>query len=83
MPTLLLNKWTYIVIIVVVGIIALGAWGYSEYRAGGNAAKLAQANATIKLDKKLKAKDAKIAKSVPIHGDDAAIDNFLLSHTGK
>ncbi len=80
---LLLNKWTYIVIIVIAGITALGAWGYSEYRAGGTGEKLKVATATIKLNKTLKAKDAKIVKSVPLNGDDAAIDSFLLSHTSK
>ncbi len=78
---MLLNKWAYIVIIVVVGILALGAWGWSEYHAGASGAKLKQATETIKLNKKLRSSDAKIAKSVPVNGDDKSIDEFLLAHT--
>lgn len=52
-----------------------------EHYTGGEAAKLAQANAQIKLDKKVRNRDAKIAKSVPVSGD--AVDGFLLSHTSK
>lgn len=75
------SKMGWIAIIVVAGIIALGGLLGFEYYTGGNAAKLAQANAQIKHDKKVRDRDAKIAKSVPVSGD--AVDKFLLAHTSK
>lgn len=81
MPTLLANKWVFIAIIVGLGCLTLGGLLVYEHYTGGEAAKLAQANAQIKLDKKVRNRDAKIAKSVPVSGD--AVDGFLLSHTSK
>lgn len=75
------NKWMFIAIIVGIGCVSLGGLLAYEHWSGGTAAKLAQANAQIKHDKKVRNTDAKIAKSVPVSGD--AVDQFLLSHTGK
>lgn len=81
MPTLLANKWLFIAVIVGIGCLSLGGLLAYEHYTGGEAAKLAQANAQIKHDVKVRDKDAKIAKGVPVSGD--AVDKFLLSHTSK
>lgn len=75
------NKWVCIAIIVATGCLSLGGLLAYEHWSGGTAAKLQQANAQIKLDKRTRNKDAKIVKTVPRSGD--AVDSFLLSHTGK
>lgn len=63
--------------------IFLVGGGIGLYYLGGKNASGKQAIAQIKFEKKIRKTDAKIAKGVPINGDDAAIDGFLLSHTGK
>ncbi len=64
------------VLVVIVGV-------YGIYHAGESNCTGKQAVAQIKLEKKVKAHDAKIAKSVPITGDAATIDKFLLDNAGK
>lgn len=75
------NKWAFIAIVVGIGCLTFGGLLVYEHWSGGAAARLAQATAQIKHDKKVRNADAKIAKSVPVSGD--AVDQFLLSHTGK
>lgn len=78
---MILSKAQIVGIIAGVLLLIAGLWGI--YHAGESNCTGKQAIAQIKLDKKVKAHDAKIAKSVPITGDDAAIDKFLLDNAGK